>query len=283
MKKEIIKEKDKTLIGLDIMLYVIYAVVGYILLRVSDVVSFDPVDCASPLLYMFGFFSLLTYFLNRRKDDYEQLFFGFINIVTATFLLVNAYYPNTGFVMADALLIYSIAIVLNKGYHAKKLLEKGDINFFVKLPMTVILTILGILVVANIYNKIDVGNTILGYYFLVFGLISLLEPLMYILLSNNGIAAWLTMLTLDEKETKKEAPRKVKEIVNKKPIKKITVDVQEDDDEEVEDKIEEPIKEETKEETKEEVKEEETSLEQESKKKRKKRRKKKKTQVIENE
>ena len=283
MKKEIIKEKDKTLIGLDIMLYVIYAVVGYILLRVSDVVSFDPVDCASPLLYMFGFFSLLTYFLNRRKDDYEQLFFGFINIVTATFLLVNAYYPNTGFVMADALLIYSIAIVLNKGYHAKKLLEKGDINFFVKLPMTVILTILGILVVANIYNKIDVGNTILGYYFLVFGLISLLEPLLYILLSNNGIAAWLTMLTLDEKETKKEAPRKVKEIVNKKPIKKITVDVQEDDDEEVEDKIEEPIKEETKEETKEEVKEEETSLEQESKKKRKKRRKKKKTQVIENE
>ena len=214
MKKEIIKEKDKTLIGLDIMLYVIYAVVGYILLRVSDVVSFDSVDCASPLLYMFGFFSLLTYFLNRRKDDYEQLFFGFINIVTATFLLVNAHYPNTGFVMADALLIYSIAIVLNKGYHAKKLLEKGDINFFVKLPMTVILTILGVLVVANIYNKIDVGNTILGYYFLVFGLISLLEPLMYILLSNNGIAAWLTMLTLDEKETKKEAPRKVKEIVN---------------------------------------------------------------------
>ena len=279
MKKEIIKEKDKTLIGLDIMLYVIYAVVGYILLRVSDVVSFDPVDCASPLLYMFGFFSLLTYFLNRRKDDYEQLFFGFINIVTATFLLVNAYYPNTGFVMADALLIYSIAIVLNKGYHAKKLLEKGDINFFVKLPMTVILTILGILVVANIYNKIDVGNTILGYYFLVFGLISLLEPLMYILLSNNGLAAWLKMLTLDEKETKKEAPRKVKEIVNKKPIKKITVDVQEDDDEEVEDKIEEPIKEEIKEE----VKEEETSLEKESKKKRKKRRKKKKTQVIENE
>ena len=259
------------------MLYVIYAVVGYILLRVSDVVSFDSVDCASPLFYMFGFFSLLTYFLNRRKDDYEQLFFGFINIVTATFLLVNAYYPNAGFVMADALLIYSIAIVLNKGYHAKKLLEKGDINFFVKLPMTVILTILGVLVVANIYNKIDVGNTILGYYFLVFGLISLLEPLMYILLSNNGIAAWLTMLTLDEKETKKEAPRKVKEIVNKKPIKKITID--NDEDEEEKDVKEEPIKEETKEETK----EEETSLEQESKKKRKKRRKKKKTQVIENE
>ena len=275
MKKEIIKEKDKTLIGLDIMLYVIYAVVGYILLRVSDVVSFEPVDCASPLLYMFGFFSLLTYFLNRRKDDYEQLFFGFINIVTATFLLVNAYYPNTGFVMADAMLIYSIAIVLNKGYHAKKLLEKGDINFFVKLPMTVILTILGVLVVANIYNKIDVGNTILGYYFLVFGLISLLEPLMYILLSNNGISAWLTMLTLDEKEVKKEAPRKVKEIVNKKPIKKITID---EDEEEIDAK-EEPIKEETKEE----VKDEETSLEQEPKKKRKKRRKKKKTQVVENE
>ena len=143
--------------------------------------------------------------------------------------------------------------------------------------MTVILTILGVLVVANIYNKIDVGNTILGYYFLVFGLISLLEPLMYILLSNNGIAAWLTMLTLDEKETKNEAPRKVKEIVNKKPIKKITID--NDEDEEEKDVKEEPIKEETKEK----VKEEETSLEQESKKKRKKRRKKKKTQVIENE
>ncbi len=271
MKKEIIKETDKTLIGLDIMLYTIYAVVGYVLLRVSDMITFDPIDCASPLLYMFGFFSLLAYFLNRRRDDYEQLFFGFINIVTATFLLVNAYYPNTGFVMADAMLIYSISIVLNKGYHAKKMLEKGDINFFVKLPMTVILTVLGVLVVANIYNKIDVGNTILGYYFLVFGLISLLEPLMYILLSNNGIAAWLTMLTLEETKETKTSPRKVKEIVNKKPIKKNNID--NDVDEEDDDK-EESIKEEIK---------EDTSLEQEPKKKHKKRRKKKKTQVVENE
>lgn len=222
MKKEIIKEKDKALIGLDIMLYVIYAVIGYVLLRVSEMITFDPIDCASPLLFMFGFFSLLTYFLNRRKDDYEQLFFGFINIVTATFLLLYSYYPNTGFVMADAMLIYSIFIVLNKGYHAKKMLEKGDINFFVKLPMTIILTILGILVVTNIYNKIDVGNIILGYYFMTFGLISLLEPLMYILLSNNGISNWLTKLTLDEVETKKKTPKKIKEIKTKKPIKKIT-------------------------------------------------------------
>ncbi len=264
MKKEIIKETNKTLIGLDIMLYAIYAIVGYVLLRVSDMITFDPIDCASPLLYMFGFFSLITYFLNRRRNDYEQLFFGFINIVTATFLLVNAYYPNSGFVMADAMLIYSIAIVLNKGYHAKKMLEKGDINFFVKLPMTVILTILGVLVVANIYNKIDVGNTILGYYFLVFGLISLLEPLMYILLSNNGIAAWLTMLTLEETKETKNSQKKVKEIVNKKPIKKFIIDVYEDD------------------ETNEEIKED-VSLEQEQKKKYKKRHKKKKTQVVENE
>ena len=232
MKKEVIKEFDKNILIIDIMLYCVFITVGFVLLHFSEIELLNPIKYASPLFYMFGFFSLLAYFLNRRPGDYELLIFGFINVCVGSFVLVYMSFPDTGFILADAVLIYSVANVINKAFNCKRLLKNKDINFFTKAAITVLLLFLGVFVVSSLYTKIEVGSLILGYYFIVFGLLSLLEPLMAILVKNvtieNKILDFLSYNEETENIVDREVPKKEvkekqeKKSQNKKPVKKET-------------------------------------------------------------
>ena len=221
MKKIVLKEIDKNLVILDIMLYCVFVVTGFILLNFSDIELITPIRYASPLFFMFGFFSLLVYFMNRKARDYELLIFGFINICVGAFIMLYVTFPNTGFILADAVLVYSIANVINKGYTCKELMAKKDINFFVKLSVTILLLLLGVFVVSSLYNKVEVGSLILGYYFIIFGLLSLLEPLMSVLINNVRIERYiLNTLSYDVKEEIKEEKKEIKK-EEKKPVNKV--------------------------------------------------------------
>ena len=221
MKKEVIKEFDRTVLSIDIMLYVIFITVGFILLHFSEIELINPIKYASPLFYMFGFFSLLAYFLNRRPGDYELLIFGFINVCVGSFVLIYMSFPDTGFILADAVLVYSLANVINKGFNCKRLLLEKNVNFFTKTAVTVLLLFLGVFVVSSLYTKIEVGSLILGYYFIVFGLLSLLEPLMSILIKNVTIEnKILDFLSYNNEEKEESVQRKVKEVKTNKISKK---------------------------------------------------------------
>ena len=73
MKKVVIKELERAFLGIDIMLYTIYAAIGYILIGFPEVELLSPMEYVPVLFFMFGFFSLVAYFLNRRSDDYEYV------------------------------------------------------------------------------------------------------------------------------------------------------------------------------------------------------------------
>lgn len=221
MKKVVIKEFDRTLLGIDLMLYCFFAVVGYVMLRFPELESLRPTEYVSPIFYMFAFMSLVAYFVNRRPNDYEFLFFGLINVIVATYVLVNEYFTDSSFIVGSAILVYSIANVLNKGYHTNKMIENGDINVFAKLAITILLTILSFIVLLDI-NQNRIGTSIiLGYYFIGFGIVSLFEPLLMILTKNPKIEQYLVSLS-DESKKKINNKKKtsIKEIQKKKPIKK---------------------------------------------------------------
>ena len=187
MNKVILKEFEKKYVIIDIIFYCLIVALGFVLLNFGEMGLSNPIKYAPYMFYTIAFFSILAYFANRRKDEYELLLFGFINVVVATFILVYTAYPDSGFILADAVLLYSIANVLNKGYSCKKMVQERDINFFTKISITALLLFLGVFVVASLYNKVEVGILILGYYFIIFGLLSLLEPLNSIVLRNADI------------------------------------------------------------------------------------------------
>lgn len=200
--KKIIKESDRTFLLIDFMLYMLYIVCGYILLRYPEIEVLQPIRYVTPLFYLFGFFSLIAYFMNRRSEDYEFLFLGLINILTGSFILFFSYYTDTGFILGNALLIYSITMVLNKGWHTIKLSRENNVNMFPKFAITILLTLLGILVTSNLYKEMTLQTLILGYYFISFGVLSLFEPIMIIILRNKKIRKQL--ISLLEEENKKE-------------------------------------------------------------------------------
>ena len=86
MRRRVVKEFDKTIYSIDIMLYAIMGIVGYMLLQFSSMSNLDTEQYIIGIFFIFGFISLLAYFLNRRKGDYEFLFFGAINIIVAMLL-----------------------------------------------------------------------------------------------------------------------------------------------------------------------------------------------------
>ena len=224
MKREVLKEKREKFLGVDIILYSIFTIVGFILLNLESTDIVNLTECTYTLFYMFGFFSLFAYFLNRVIDDYEFLIFGFINVCVGTFIMVYSNYPDAGFILADAVLIYSIANVINKGYSCKRLLEKKNINFFPKAAITIMLLFLGVFVVSSLYSKVEVGTIILGYYFVIFGLLSLLEPLICIISKNVKVEKYiLNMVNYNvEEEKKKEEKKEEKEFKEEKKIEEKT-------------------------------------------------------------
>ena len=221
MNKVVLKEFEKKYLIVDIVFYVVLVILGFVLLNFAEMGLSNPIKHAPSMFYSIAFFSILAYFVNRRKDEYEFLLFGFINVVTATFILVYTNYPDSGFILADAVLLYSIANVLNKGYSCKRLVETQDINFFTKVSVTALLLFLGVFVVASLYNKVDVGILILGYYFIIFGLLSLLEPLNAVLFENPDLRRRIfEFLSYDKKEEKVEVKEEAPKAEKKAPAKK---------------------------------------------------------------
>lgn len=217
-RTEIIKESNKTHLAVDVMLYFVYVLVGYLLIRFPQIEELKPIEYAPVIFYTIGFFSLIAYFINRRKGNYEFLFLGLINIATGTFITFNAYTEDTGKALGYAILIYSLLVVLNKGYHTVKLSKEKNINSFAEAGVTIMLVLLGFLVLQNLFKSQTMQTLILGYYFLVFGIFSLIEIGLILLLRIPKINKYFEDL-INDRDTKNIKPEEIKKIKDTKPKK----------------------------------------------------------------
>lgn len=219
MKKVIIKEFNREFLGIDIMLYAIYFVLGFILLRFPEVEILNPVDYAPVLFFMFSFFSLLAYFLNRREGNYEYLFLGFINVLTGSFILANMMVGKDSVLVGLALLLFLLTVIFNKLYNLIYLYNNKNVNFYPKIISIILLVMVGLLTISPLFNKYAAANMILGYYFMAFGLINLLEVLIVVLIRNPKFDELLNVTFKDEKSKRKNVKLKA---IKKKKIKKST-------------------------------------------------------------
>ena len=210
MNKEVLKEFKKEQLWVKIVFYGLFALIGFELLHFSNIGFTNPIKYIPVLFYTFAFLAILAYFANRIKDDYELLLFGLINVVVGTFTLVNNLYPNSGFILADAVLLYSILNVINGGYTCIRLLKEKNLRVFMKMAVTFMLLFMGVFVVSAIYDKVEFGTLILGYYFTAYGLIYLLEIFTNVVIANKKlqktIINYVDLGDTPEEEVKEEKP-----------------------------------------------------------------------------
>ena len=219
MRKKMINEYDGVLLGVDIIFYVIFIVIGSILLEFQNI-NYNETTYAIPIFYALGFFSLVSYFINRRPDDYEFLFFGLINIVTATYISNNYFYYDEE-ILGLGICVYTLAVALNKGYFTKCLMNKNDNDMLPKLISVILLTILGMFVSYHFVQGMTVESLLLGYYFIGFGLFGLFEPLLKITIRIPVVKKYLDIFLSKENdmnENKKDVENKISKV--RKPIKK---------------------------------------------------------------
>jgi hypothetical protein len=228
MNKVVIRELKTRHIIVYILLYSLYVIIGFMLLSVCKERLFDVMDHSYAFFFILAFLTLFAYFINRRPIDYELLFLGFINVAAGTFALGIRAYPSAGFILSDAVLLYAILNILNKIYSCKLLIDDRDVSFFPKVAVTILLFFIGLLVVSLLRDEIEAGILIMGYYFAIFGLLSLLEPLTKIVCGNNSIKSFVfDFLSYgnkerEEKKEREEAKNRVKEIPSSKPVVKKT-------------------------------------------------------------
>ena len=115
MKKVVVTETDKYIIFVDIVLYLVIALMGFAILSINDINGIYTLKYLYVAFYVVAFFSVAAYFINRRKGDYEFLFFGLINVVVGSFAMINSNFYCNYFILGCSILIYSIANTINKG------------------------------------------------------------------------------------------------------------------------------------------------------------------------
>ena len=224
MRRRVVKEFDKTIYAIDIMLYAIMGIIGYMLLQFSGMPNLDVEQYIIGIFFIFGFISLLAYFLNRRKGDYEFLFFGAINILVAVFIKLNAVHNDLNYIVSVSLLFYSLAYFLNKIIHVCKLVKEKNLNSIPKISVSLLVVVLTLVTMVTVYTKFDVAIMIYGYYFIGFSLLSLIEVLLILLFNGKTFRKKLIdMLNYDDvKPVKKTTEVKKIKLVQGKRIKKIT-------------------------------------------------------------
>ena len=224
MRRRVVKEFDKTIYAIDIMLYAIMGIIGYMLLQFSGMPNLDVEQYIIGIFFIFGIISLLAYFLNRRKGDYEFLFFGAINILVAVFIKLNAVHNDLNYIVSVSLLFYSLAYFLNKIIHVCKLVKEKNLNSIPKISVSLLVVVLTLVTMVTVYTKFDVAIMIYGYYFIGFSLLSLIEVLLILLFNGKTFRKKLIdMLNYDEvKPVKKTTEVKKIKPVQGKRIRKIT-------------------------------------------------------------
>lgn len=219
MKKEVIKESKKCYLIVDIIFYLLICVLGLIVLTLNGIEAVSILKYLYLIFYSLGFLSLIAYFINRRENDFEFLYFGLINIYVGTFTLVYRNYSNAHFILGNSVLIYTIANALNKGLHVKILDQNRSLNVISKLSIMLVLMIFSLLISINFYDDFILESEILGYYFLNYGLLSLMEPLINVLIKNKRISKYFNV-GIEREETKTEKKIKTNKKVNKREVKK---------------------------------------------------------------
>ncbi len=171
---------------IDIVTYFSVLVLGIVMVALS----FGKVD--NYVLFIMTFFYilsailLLSYFLYRKDSNYEKLFLSLVSAIMTGILFYISDFKSL-ICLGTSLFIFITLVVIVKsigifGYHKNK-----GLKCEVKSIVTLFIALAGIMSGYILTNQFFFQLIIYGYFFIVFGLISLFEPIILILLDYKKI------------------------------------------------------------------------------------------------
>ena len=136
------------------------------------------------VLGVYVILNFIQFFLTRKDKDYEGLFTGVASIVVfvlVMFLNVN----KVPWYLAVSLLVWVILMSLIKLKKADYYNDRNNKIWILKTVTLILFILTGLLTTINLYYENDIQVIILGFFFLIHGMLELFDPLTMYLIENN--------------------------------------------------------------------------------------------------
>jgi hypothetical protein len=219
-KKNLVR---RTILSIDLAIYSIYIIIGFMFINFTKCCYFPIVKNVYLVFFILAMLFILAHFLNKRNNDYEFLTNALICVLTGSYILMLYDLGNINVVIQNAILLFAILIIMNKWFNTCRLYNQKNINFFPKLIVTLLTILYGLFTLIILYNKFisgSFGYLLLSHFFLIIGVICLIEPLTLIVMRSPYVESYLLKKFKFEEEKPKKKPTRLKEIRKKKPIAK---------------------------------------------------------------
>lgn len=128
------------------------------------------------VLLIYTILNLVKFVLTFSYKDYEGLFTSIASIITFVIAL-NLDIAKTPWYLALSLLIWIVILSLIKLKKSDYYNDRNNKMWIVKIISLVLFILVGLLTTMNLYYENDIQILILGFFFLIHGILEIFDPL----------------------------------------------------------------------------------------------------------
>ena len=167
------KLKNKQVYSLITSLLII--IVGTLLLSLRNIM-----DSANYLFYLImGFYALIKlieYFMTKKVNDYKNLLIAVVSLLAGSIPIIFNL-NNTPIVLSISLMSWVSLTAIIKLIKVDYLMDRQNRMWYAEIISLGLFILVGILTSINLYFSYTIQTIILGFFFLITGILDLIYPL----------------------------------------------------------------------------------------------------------
>ena len=172
----------KQIVDLIIAIFLIIGGSTLLVFPLFHFVSVKPIFMG--ILGMYGLLNLIQFILTKEAKDYEGLFTTIASLITLV-VVWKLDIAKVPWYLALALFIWIIMMALIKLKKADYYNDRKNSVWILKIVTLIFFILIGLLSTINLYYEADVQVLVLGFFFLVHGMLELFDPLTVYLIEKK--------------------------------------------------------------------------------------------------
>lgn len=169
----------------DLVIAVFLIICGAVLLifPLFHFVSVKPIFMS--ILGVYGVLNLIQFLLTKEAKDYEGLFTTIASVI-ALIVAWRLDIVKVPWYLALTLFIWIIMMALIKMKKADYYNDRRNSVWILKIITLILFVLTGLLATINLYYEADIQVLVLGFFFLIHGMLELFDPLTIYLIEKSN-------------------------------------------------------------------------------------------------
>lgn len=149
--------------------------IGVVLLAFKDLIS-NANSLFYYVMYFYATIKLIEYFMTKEEGDYENILVAMVSVIAGTAGIVF-HFSNTPIVLSITLISWVSALAIIKLIKVDYLMDRKNKMWYAEIITLGIFVLAGILTSINLYFSASVQTLMLGFFFLIMGIVEVVYPL----------------------------------------------------------------------------------------------------------